>query len=74
MACNNTLAPVQGRVYCYVDSRTGGVTGVKAHGSKTCTGVPQLIPIGDGIVVDLKVTWSPKGEVSRGMKEHGGSC
>jgi hypothetical protein len=63
VACDNKLAPVQGSIYCYVDYDTGGVTGLEAHGSKSCAGEPQLIPIEDGIVTDVKVTWSPKGEV-----------
>ena len=68
---NKTYAPVVGEVICYVDSATGGVTGVSASGSRACPGDAVVIPVGDGRVTSVKVAFSPKNYVRSGRREEG---
>ena len=59
---NASYAPVQGAVACYVDPGTGRVTGVQANGSPPCPGDATLVPVGEGLVTQVKVAYSWRGD------------
>ena len=59
---NATYAPVQGVVACYVDHSSGRVTGVQANGSPPCPGHATLVPVGEGLVTQVKVAYSWRGD------------
>ena len=47
---------------CYVDPGTGRVTGVQANGSPPCPGDATLVPVGEGLVTQVKVAYSWRGD------------